>query len=68
MIWTLPEGCADFSTRWRLIKTGFTKSVGRADPRSPSKVTKGEAGLWQRRFWEHLIRDAEDHNRHVRYC
>ena len=68
MVWTLPEGDADFSERWRLIKTGFTKAVGRTGPRSPSKVRKGEAGLWQRRFWEHWIRNAEDHERHVRYC
>ena len=36
--------------------------------RSTSKVTKGDAGLWQRRFWEHHIRDAADHENHVRYC
>ena len=37
-------------------------------PRSESKVAKGERGLWQRRYWEHMIRDAEDWRRHVEYC
>ena len=37
-------------------------------PRSDSKVAKGERGLWQRRYWEHMIRDAEDWRRHVEYC
>ena len=36
--------------------------------RSPSKVAKGDAGVWQRRFWEHHIRDADDHAAHLRYC
>jgi putative transposase len=68
MIWTLPAGDADFSTRWRLIKTGFTKSTGRTGPRSASKRAKREAGLWQRRFWEHLVRDETDLTHHLRYC
>jgi putative transposase len=68
MVWTLPEGDADFSTRWKRIKTGFTKAVGRTGPRSASKIAKGEAGIWQRRFWEHMIRDADDFERHIRYC
>ena len=50
------------------IETGFIKAVGRPGPRSPSKLAKGEAGFWQRPLWEHLIRDAEDHERHFRYC
>ncbi|MGD2134374.1 MAG: transposase [Maricaulaceae bacterium] len=56
-LWRLPPDDHDFSTRWRLIKHGFTrrlpdvhKAVGR----------KGERGVWQPRFWEHLIRDEDD--------
>jgi len=68
-IWTLPENDSDFSTRWKKIKTDFSKqykknNVGyRQEPLTP----KGEAGIWQRRFWEHLIRDQEDFNRHCDY-
>jgi putative transposase len=67
-IWTLPEGDADYSVRWKEIKTRFTKSVGRTRPRSASKIAKGEAGIWQRRFWEHHIRDDRDLVAHLRYC
>lgn len=65
---TLPEGDADFSTRWKEIKARFTKSTGITGRRSQSKLAKGEAGLWQRRFWEHHIRDARDFEAHMRYC
>ena len=68
MVWTLPAGDADFSSWWKRIKARFSKAVGETRPRSASKIAKGEAGLWQRRFWEHLIRDAGDFDRHVRYC
>ena len=67
-VWTLPDGDRDFSVRWKDIKTRFTKSVGLVGPRSASKVAKGEAGLWQRRFWDHHIRDEADYVAHVRYC
>lgn len=67
-VWTLPEGDADYSTRWKKIKAAFTKSVGRVGRRSRSKIAKGEIGLWQRRFWEHHVRDEPDHAAHVRYC
>ena len=67
-VWTLPEGDSNFSTRWKEIKTVFTKQSGRVGPRSHSKVSKGERGLWQRRFWEHCIRDEADFATHVDYC
>lgn len=67
-VWTLPPGDADFSTRWRLIKTRFTRALGRTGRRSASKIAKGERGIWQRRFWEHRIRDEADYAAHVRYC
>ena len=52
--------------RWRLIKSLFSKSLLRErDPRAGRR--KGERGIWQRRFWEHAIRDAEDLDRHVSY-
>jgi len=70
-IWSLPDGDADFSTRWRLVKARFTqlylRSGGRQGLRSPSRAEKGERGVWQRRFWEHTIRDLDDYVRHVDY-
>jgi len=67
-VWTLPPGDADFSIRWKKIKAAFTKSVGGTWPCSWSKALRGERGLWQRRFWEHAIRDRADMNAHVEYC
>jgi putative transposase len=67
-IWTLPVGDSDFSTRWRLIKSHFSKSIPRGERLSAARRTHGERGVWQRRFWEHLIRDDEDYQRHVEYC
>jgi putative transposase len=67
-IWTLPLGDADFSTRWRLIKTGFAKRLPKRERLSAVRKARGERGIWQRRFWEHLIRDDTDYARHVEYC
>jgi len=68
-IWTLPEGDFDFSTRWKRIKAAFTRrySGPRAGIVAESMLRKGEGGVWQRRFWEHRIRDQEDFNRHCDY-
>ncbi len=67
-VWTLPPGDADFSLRWRLIKIDFAKAVPNIERRSAVRMARGERGIWQRRFWEHLIRDDEDFRRHVEYC
>jgi len=60
-IWQLPSGDADFSTRWRLIKRYFSTGVDAA------LNSKGEKRIWQRRFWEHLIRDEDDWRKHMDY-
>jgi putative transposase len=65
-VWALPDGDADFSTRWSLIKSGFSRGLDPM-PRSASKVDKREKGIWQRRYWEHAIRDDADLERHVNY-
>ncbi len=68
-IWTLPDGDADFSTRWRMIKQQFSLNChlpGIALP-SPSRTRRRERTFWQRRYWEHLIRDDNDYRRHVDY-
>ncbi len=67
-VWTLPGGDSDFSGRWKDIKTRFTKSLGLVGQRSASMIAKGEAGIWQRRFWEHHVRDDADLDAHIRYC
>jgi putative transposase len=66
-IWTLPAGDADFSTRWRLIKTAFARSIPNGERLSTRRERTGERGIWQRRFWEHAIRDDTDCARHVDY-
>ena len=60
MIWTLPDDCADYSKRWRLLKSAFSRHVPAPDHIPPSHRRRGEKGIWQRRFWEHLIRDGDD--------
>src|SRR5882757_3524421 len=66
-LWALPEGDADFSMRWNLIKGGFSRGLRSAHLRSTSKISKREKGIWQRRYWEHAIRDDADFERHVDY-
>jgi len=66
-LWTLPDGDSDFSTRWKEIKYRFSISYRGSFRISESMKKKKEKGLWQRRFWEHWIRDQDDLNRHVDY-
>jgi len=67
-IWTLPPGDTDFSTRWRVIKTRFTKHCPDALRRKPdaARLKKGEQAIWQHRYWEHKIRDETDFARYVK--
>lgn len=67
MLMTLPEDDQDFATRMMLIKAGFSRHMPKGEHRSSSRRSKGERGIWQRRYWEHLIRDDEDYARHVDY-
>ena len=64
---SLPNNDADFATRWRLIKTTFSRAVPAGERISRSRLHKGERGIWQRRFWEHTLRDEHDYARHVDY-
>jgi putative transposase len=70
-IWALPEWDAGYPVRWKEIKRLFTRSylakVGPGEERNASRVMKGEAAIWQRRYWEHMIRDEQDLRRHVDY-
>lgn len=71
-IWTLPPNDANFSLRWQLIKRHVTKQCAeqlhRAEWMTQSKTKHRESTLWQRRYWEHQIRDELDFKRHVDYC
>lgn len=64
----LPEGDADFATRLRLIKVNFSKALPKTEFRSDVRNARGERGIWQRRFWEHLIKNEKDYQAHVDYC
>jgi putative transposase len=68
-IWTLPENDNDFSTRWRLIKSYFSRKCGDEFKglQTPNRLNKGEQAVWQHRFWEHQIRDDGDFIKHVEY-
>ena len=68
-IWTLPPDDADFSTRWRLIKTYFTKHCDARYKLTPNKarIKKQQHAIWQHRYWEHYLRDDLDFEQHVNY-
>jgi putative transposase len=70
-IWSLPEGDANYSVRWKEIKRlftlGYEEQVGPGGIRSESRLKRNEAAIWQRRFWEHTIQDEEDLRRHMDY-
>ena len=66
-VWTLPEGDADFAMRWQLIKSTFSRRLPSGEQISASRAARGERGIWQRRYWEHTIRDDNDFARHVDY-
>jgi putative transposase len=66
-IWRLPPDDDRFATRWRMIKARFSETVADGERVSASRIRKGERGIWQRRYWEHAIRDEEDWRHHVDY-
>jgi putative transposase len=69
-IWRLAESDANFSLRWSLIKQRVTRE--RADGTGSVSINRSrqrrrEGTIWQRRFWEHVIRDDTDLERHIDY-
>ena len=66
-IWTLPEGDDDFSGHWKMIKIHFSKGLSKNERLSQVRMKRGERGIWQRRFWEHSIRDDRDYEKHMDY-
>ncbi|MGR9043873.1 MAG: REP-associated tyrosine transposase [Gammaproteobacteria bacterium] len=70
-IWTLPPDDNDFAGRWRLIKRSVSLACAdeyrRADWMTASKIKRRESTIWQRRYWEHAIRNETDFSRHIDY-
>jgi putative transposase len=66
-IWSMPEQDSDYSTRWRLIKQRFSRSIEPQEMIRSSRRQKNEREIWQRRFWEHEIRNERDLQNHVDY-
>ncbi len=70
-IWSLPENDIDYSKRWGLIKSRYTKIIGNKLVKScrstSSRKNKREGTVWQRRFWEHKIRNEKDYENHCNY-
>jgi putative transposase len=66
-IWTMPEGDGDFAVRWALIKARFSRTLPRTEAASASRLRRRERSVWQRRYWEHTIRDEDDFAQHVDY-
>ena len=63
----LPEGDADFAKRWMLIKMLFSRALPKNERRSGTRIQRRERGIWQRRYWEHLIKDEKDYQAHMDY-
>ena len=67
-VWTLPEHDSDYSTRWRLIKTAFTKQYPQPfTVYNANRIKKKQHDLWQHRGWEHCLRDERDFQQHIDY-
>jgi putative transposase len=66
-IWTLPAGDRDFALRWKIIKAAFSRRLPGHGTPNAAQAARGERGIWQRRYWEHLIRDDLDYQRHLDY-
>ena len=66
-IWTLGDEDADYATRWRTIKSAFSRGIEPSERRTKSRMAKRERGIWQRRYWEHTLKDERDFERHCDY-
>jgi putative transposase len=63
----LPADDDDFALRWRLVRLIFSRGLPKTEHRSLVRQKRGERGIWQRRYWEHLIRDEADFAAHMNY-
>ena len=67
-VWTLPPGDSDYASRWQAIKTAFSTRMPATEALTETQVRLNERGIWQRRYWEHTIRNERDYAEHVDYC
>ena len=70
-IWTLPEADSDYAKRWAIIKRRVSIDCGDIYNQKKwlrkSSESRRESTIWQRRYWEHQIRDQADFNNHMDY-
>jgi putative transposase len=66
-MWRLPQGDTDNGRRWAQIKSGFSRNLAACEWRPARRIARRERGIWQRRYWEHLVRDDDDLRRHMDY-
>ena len=66
-MWTMPADDMDYSNRWKIIKTHFSKGLPKLEPRTRNQIKRGERSIWQRRYWEHAIRNDQDYAAHFDY-
>lgn len=70
MLWTLPEGDSKYPTRIAMLKSRFSRVMPmpahqtQTQTPTPTQIKRAEKGIWQRQYWEHEIRDADDLKRH----
>ncbi len=66
-LWTLPEDDTDYARRWSAVKTNFSRNLPAGEYRCASRIIRRERGIWQRRFWEHTIRNDQDYANRMDY-
>lgn len=66
-VWTLPDNDTDYSSRWSLLKSYFSRSIPKNEHINKNRIKRRERGIWQRRFWAHWIVDQNDFNQHIEY-
>ena len=67
LLLTLPDGDHDYAKRIKCLKGQFSRQIPKTEFVNESRANKGERGIWQRRYWEHRIRDELDYQRHMDY-
>ena len=65
-IWSLPHGDADYAARWQMVKARFSRRLAKSSA-GISCNEQGEYNLWQRRYWEHTLRNERDLQQHMDY-
>ncbi len=67
ILMTLPEGDTNYPQRIGLIKSHFSRQIEKNEIISKSRNNKRERGIWQRRYWEHVIKNENDYEKHFNY-